>query len=61
MVDCMIQVKENESVRNVAKNSLTEVTLLEDSVFFGINGSGKSTVCEPFHPPQKLYPFNRCR
>lgn len=46
MVDCMIQVKENESVRNVAKNSLTEVTLLEDSVFFGINGSGKSTVCE---------------
>lgn len=42
----MIKIRENESVRNVAKNSLTGVTLLKDSVFFGINGSGKSTVCE---------------
>lgn len=42
----MIRIKENQSLRNVAENSLTAVTLLNDSVFFGINGAGKSTVCE---------------
>lgn len=42
----MIQVKSNESLRNVAKDSLVGVQLLTDSVFFGINGAGKTTVCE---------------
>ncbi|XCB29726.1 hypothetical protein RQN30_11215 [Arcanobacterium hippocoleae] len=42
----MIQVEANESLRNVAKNSLVGIKLLNDSVFFGINGAGKTTVCE---------------
>lgn len=42
----MIDVQRNESVRNVAENSLSGLTLLRDSVFFGINGSGKTTVTE---------------
>ena len=42
----MIQVEANESLRNVAKDSLKGIKLLNDSVFFGINGSGKTTVCE---------------
>lgn len=42
----MILVQGNEPVRNVAKDALSEVTLLGDSVFFGINGSGKSTISE---------------
>ncbi|MDP9806895.1 wobble nucleotide-excising tRNase [Trueperella bonasi] len=42
----MIQVKSNESLRNVAKDSLVGIQLLTDSVFFGINGAGKTTVCE---------------
>lgn len=42
----MIQVKANESLRNVAKDSLAGIELLKDSVFFGINGAGKTTVCE---------------
>lgn len=45
-VRSMIRIQSNDSVRNVAKNSLTGLKLLKDSVFFGINGSGKTTVTE---------------
>lgn len=42
----MIEVEANKSVRNVAEDALAGVRLLTDSVFFGVNGAGKSTVCE---------------
>lgn len=42
----MIKVESNESLRNVAQNALAGMELLRNSVFFGVNGAGKSTVCE---------------
>lgn len=42
----MITVTANESFCNVAKDKLKGLKLLRKSVFFGINGSGKSTICE---------------
>ncbi|CRH60030.1 Uncharacterized protein conserved in bacteria [Chlamydia trachomatis] len=66
----MIQVEANESLRNVAKDSLKGTKLLNDSVFFGINGSGKTTVCEALSratfnaqeaglsEPIRIYAFN---
>ncbi|MEJ5919096.1 AAA family ATPase [Corynebacterium sp. H78] len=50
----MIKVKANDSVRNLADNALVGITLAKDSVFFGINGSGKSTVCEVLSTASKL-------
>ena len=42
----MFTVVENESRKNVAQNALEGLKLRKNSVFFGVNGSGKSTVCE---------------
>lgn len=42
----MIEVKSNESRRNVAKDGLAGIKLLSHSIFYGVNGAGKSTVCE---------------
>lgn len=51
----MIEVKSNDSLRNVAEDSLKGIQLLADSVFFGINGAGKTTVCEV---PSRASTFN---
>ncbi len=50
----MIEIEGNESLKNVAENSLTKVKLLPNTVFFGINGAGKSTVCEVLSRHAKL-------
>lgn len=50
----MIRVQSNQSFRNVEKNALAGLELLQDSVFFGINGSGKTTVCEVLSRASKL-------
>lgn len=42
----LIEVTANESLRNVAKDALKGMQLLPNTVIFGINGAGKSTVCE---------------
>jgi len=42
----MIQVESNKSVKNIAENALAGIRLLPNSIFFGVNGAGKSTVCE---------------
>lgn len=42
----MLQVKSNAPFRNVHSDALKSIDLLKHSVFFGVNGAGKSTVCE---------------
>lgn len=35
--------------------------LTQSAVSFRIRQLENQLGCEPFHPPQKQYPFNRCR
>lgn len=53
----MITIKSNSSLKNVGKNSLKEKQLLQNTVFFGINGSGKTTICEILRG-QTTFEFN---
>ncbi|WP_454979248.1 hypothetical protein, partial [Corynebacterium propinquum] len=53
----MITIKSNSSLKNVGKNSLKEKQLLQNTVFFGINGSGKTTICEILRD-QTTFEFN---
>ena len=42
----MFEVKSNAPFRNVHADALKSLKLLKHSVFFGVNGAGKSTVCQ---------------
>lgn len=41
-----ITVESNDSNKNLAKNKLKGLKFRRNTVFFGVNGAGKSTICE---------------
>lgn len=53
----MLTIQANQKFRNVSANSLENLRVYKDSVFYGINGSGKSTICELLSNPER-YEFS---
>lgn len=51
-----ITVRANTANRNVAENALKDLKLYPNTVLFGINGSGKTTVCETIANYSELRP-----
>lgn len=44
--DHMLQIQAHGQYRNLGENALQGIEIAKDNIFYGLNGAGKSTICE---------------